>query len=116
MSKEATFSLDAVESWALTNNVEITGQESFGEPVVPNLMVLDKMQEVAQDAAEGEVIVQGITATRFRDPVLIGDTVEFQTDDLIDEENFTVLPFTIYVPERDSVTALGELTLTINGK
>jgi acyl-CoA hydrolase len=60
-----------------------------------------------------EVILAGVTAARFRDPVLLGETVTFTLSEIEEGQNFITMDFEARVEERKSLVANGALSVVI---
>jgi acyl dehydratase len=122
--RHVQFTEQAVEDWCNENrdpnpihtDSEMVQDSSFGERVVPGMMLLDHLSGMLTALGDDgeEVILAGITAARFRDPVLLGETVTFSIENVEKEENFTSVDFEARVEERDSLVANGVLSIVIN--
>jgi len=110
-----TFSEEDVDSWCQENN-HTASESTFNEKVVPNMMLLDKVSGMLSSLGEEdeEVILSGVTAARFRDPVLLDEEVRFSLSEIEENENFTAIDFEARVEERGSLVAHGSLSVTIN--
>jgi acyl dehydratase len=112
--KEYRFRSDEVEEWRHNNSV--AGEEMFGEDTVPGMMLLDKLnglvtEELGDD--DQEVVLSGITAARFRDPVYIDEYVTITLCDIEEGNHYTTMDFECRAEERDSLVAHGALTAVV---
>jgi hypothetical protein len=114
MKREVEFTEDMVTAWCMRNNAELNGEESFDEKTVPHAMLLDQLQPMAYDIGDEEAIIQSMTA-HFRDPVFIGETVEFEITDIEEKENHTGVDFEARVKDRGMVVSMGGFSVVING-
>lgn len=122
--KEFTFTDEEVEAWCERNDdpnplhldADVAMQSSFGQRIVPGMLLLNKLSGMVADLGDEdeEVILSGVTAARFRDPVLLNETVNFSLFDVEEGENYTTVEFEIRVPTRGSLAANGALTIVIN--
>lgn len=122
--RQVTFTEEDVEDWCERNDdmnplyvdSEAAEEGTFGRRVVPGMMLMDKLSGMLTELGdEGEtVILSGITAARFRDPVLFDETVSISTE--IDEEDkrFTAVNFEARVEERGSLVANGIVNVVID--
>lgn len=113
-SVERTLTLDEewVESWCELTGSDVTGFDTFGEDTVPQAALLGVLPGLMQSVTDDEAIITGITAARFRDPVLMGETVDVTVEFIEETENFLVFDFAARVPERGSLSMTGSLTVT----
>lgn len=113
-----------VRNWCANNkdsnpihtDEEYAENSTFGERVVPGMMLLDKVSGMLTNLGEDgeEIILAGITAARFRDPVYLGEEVTY-TVNVVDEDNkFVYVDFETHVEERDSLVAHGTISLVVN--
>lgn len=111
--RELTVDEEWVEQWCELTDSSVTGQKSFGEDTVPQAALLGVLPGLMQSVDDDrEVLISGITAARFRDPVIVGETVEVSIEFIEERENFTVFDFAARVPERGSLSMRGSLTAT----
>jgi acyl dehydratase len=118
-----TFSERDVDEWCTENSdpnpihtdPEMAEQSSFGQRIVPGMMLLDKLSGMLTNLGEDdeEIILSGVTAARFRDPVLLGETVHFTLSEVEDGQNFTTVDFEARVHDRDSLVANGALSIVV---
>lgn len=112
--KKVHFSEERVQEWSNQNDDKPVGESVFGQRVVPGLMLLDSLSGLVHEYIDGDVILSGITAARFRDPVLIGEVVTFSLGEIEDAKmNVKTVDFKARVEERGSLVATGVLSLTI---
>lgn len=109
---EETFGEDRVNEWAEGFGVDIFGERTFGETIVPNVMLLSPLTNQVQQFHGDDVIITDLTAFRFRDPVLIGETVEYELELADERQNYDSISFELRVNERDSLVATGTLSVT----
>lgn len=122
-TRERTFTAEDVEEWCEEHNdsnpihvdSEAAEESSFGERVVPGMMLLDQLSGLLSSLGgpDEEIILAGVTAARFRDPVLLGETVEFSVFEIEEGQNFTTMDFECRVHERDSLVANGALSIVV---
>lgn len=123
IERTTIFFEDDVEAWCQYSHdfnpihidVEKAEGSTFGQRVVPGMMVMDQLSGMltALGGDEQEVILAGITAARFRDPVLFDEPIEYTIE--VDEvgKQFVTVDFEVRAPERDSLTAHGVLSIVI---
>jgi Acyl dehydratase len=89
---------------------------TFGERVVPGMMLLDHVSGMltAFGDEHENVVLAGITAARFRDPILLGETVNISTTVADEDKRFTYVDFEARVPERGSLVANGTISILID--
>lgn len=109
--KVVRFTEDRVREWCNQNDDEMVGEEVFGQRVVPGLMLLDSLSTLIHELRDEDVILSGITAARFRDPVLIGESVTFTLGDVEEGKNMSTVEFDARVEKRDSLAATGVLSV-----
>jgi len=120
---DVTFTADAVERWCSNNNdpnplhtdEKSAANSSFGQRIVPGMMLLDQLSGMLTRMGDDgeEVILAGVTAARFRDPVLLGETVTFTLSEIEEGQNFITMDFEARVEERKSLVANGALSVVI---
>jgi acyl dehydratase len=124
MTRAVHFSEKDVEDWCeskddpnpLHTDPEAASNGPFGERVVPGIMVLDYLSgALTRLGEEGEtIILAGITAARFRDPVFFDETVTYELEILDDEDGyFTSVQFDCRVEARDTLVATGVASIVI---
>lgn len=121
--REVVFTESEVESWCERNNdpnplhtdPDAAQDDVFGERVVPGMMLLDKLSGMLVELGNDDetVILSGITAARFRDPVLLGETVTFTTEIVEEDKRFTAVDFEARVEERGSLVARGTVNIVV---
>lgn len=119
-----TFDEDEVVEWCEKNGnpnpLHVDSDEalesSFGQRIVPGMMLLNKLPGMVSDigGSDTEVVLAGITAARFRDPVLLNEEVVCKTHDFEEGEINATVEFEIRVPQRGSLAATGALSIVIN--
>lgn len=122
-TRSVTFTEEDVEEWCDENNDpnpihtdELAARDSsFGQRVVPGMMLMDQLSGLLTSLGEGdeEIILAGITAARFRDPVLLGEEVTFEVSDPEERTKMMTLEFECRVEERDSLVANGALSIAV---
>lgn len=115
MNKIVTFDEETVNEWKNCHNVTYGGEEIFGEETVPGFMLVDELAGVVNSLADEneDMVVSGITAVRFRDPVLIGEDVKYSVSVMNETPNYTELDFSCRAVERDSLAVLGSVQVII---
>jgi len=123
IERDVTFTEDDVKSWCDRNDdlnplhldERAASNGPFSERVVPGLMILDSISGMLSEMGEeGEtVILAGVSATRFREPVLLGEAVSFTVQRVEDDLNFETADFEARVPERNVLAASGTVTLAV---
>jgi acyl dehydratase len=123
IGRERTFTESDVDEWCERNGnpnpLHVDSHEalesSFGQRIVPAMMLLNQLPGMVSDIGgdDTEVILAGITAARFRDPVLLNETVKFTVFDLEEGENYSTVEFEARVEDRGSLAASGALTLVV---
>jgi len=108
------FTESRVREWCNQNDDEPVGEEVFNEQAVPGLMLLDSLSSLVHGLDDGDVVLSGITAARFRDPVLIGESVNFTLGDVEEGENMSTVEFEARVEDRDSLVATGVLSVVFS--
>jgi acyl dehydratase len=124
MNREVTFTEDDVQEWCEQNadpnpihtDEDAAEDSTFGQRVVPGMMLMDQLSGMLTALGdEGEeVILSGITAARFRDPVLLDETVAFNVEIVEEDKRFTAVDFEARVEERGSLVANGTINVVIN--
>jgi acyl dehydratase len=122
-TRKRTFTAEDVEQWCEEHNdpnpihvdSEAAEESSFGQRVIPGMMLLDQLSGLLSSLGEGgeEIILAGVTAARFRDPVLLGETVTFSVENIEQGKNFTTMDFECRVEERGSLVANGALSIVV---
>jgi acyl dehydratase len=94
---------------------EVASETTFGKRIVPGMMLLDELSGMLTELGDDDetVILAGITAARFRDPVLLGETVSFSIEVSDEDKRFTYVDFEARVEGRDSLVANGVLSVVI---
>jgi len=118
------FTAEQVEEWCEQNadpnpihtDEEAAEDSTFGQRVVPGMMLMDQLSGMltALGDDDEEVILSGITAARFRDPVLLDETVTFTVEIVEEDKRFTAVDFEARVEERGSLVANGTINIVIN--
>ncbi len=124
MSREVTFTEDMVQDWCETSrdpnplhiDEEAAAEGTFGQRVVPGLMLLDYVSGMLTALGDEDetVILSGITAARFRDPVLLDETVTISVEIVEEDKRFTAVDFEARVEERGSLVANGTMNIVID--
>lgn len=124
MTREITFTEQRVEQWCERSgnhnpvhlDEEAAADGTFGRRVVPNMMLMDHIPGMLTDLADDDetLVVSGITAARFRDPVLLGERVTMTTEIIEEDRRYTMVDFECRVEERGSLVANGSLTILID--
>jgi len=124
MSREVTFSAEDVQEWCervddpnlLHTDAEAAAEGTFGQRVVPGLMLMDYVSGMLTNlGGENEtVILAGITAARFRDPILLDETVTISVEIVEEDKRFTAVDFEARVEERGSLVANGTINVVID--
>jgi len=104
------FTESRVREWCNQNDDEPVGEEVFNEQAVPGLMLLDSLSSLVHGLDDGDVVLSG----RFRDPVLIGESVNFTLGDVEEGENMSTVEFEARVEDRDSLVATGVLSVVFS--
>lgn len=125
--KEYTFTELDVRKWCEqaddSNELHLGEQAAkdspFSERIVPGMMLLDKVSgRITQygDAFEPDstVILAGVVAARFREPVLFDETVVVSAEKVEEDNQFTYLDFEVHVVERDVLCAHGTVSVVID--
>lgn len=86
--------------------------EVFGESIVPGMMLLDKLSGLLNSLSDETVILTGLTVVRFRDPVLMDETVTFTAEVVEETPNYHSIDFRARVESRGSLVAHGTVTAT----
>lgn len=124
IEKTVHFTEPDVELWNITHqntnilhdNEQAAADSTFGQRVVPNMMLMAELQSmVSEFADEGETaILSGITAARFRDPILFGEIVNITMEVVEETKKFTAIDFNCRTKKRDSLVANGTLNIVVN--
>lgn len=125
IERVVAFSEDGVQEWCDTHNddnslhtdADVAEESVFGQRVVPGMMLLNQLSGMAASLGEDyqTVILAGITAARFRDPVFFDEDVQFTLSDVQDGQNFSTVEFEIRAIQRDNkLVANGVLSLVID--
>lgn len=124
MNREVTFTEDDVQEWCervddpnvLHTDAEAAAEATFGQRVVPGFMLMDHLSGMLTDlGGEDEtVILSGITAARFRDPILLDETVTISVEIVEEDKRFTAVDFEARVEERGSLVANGTVNVVID--
>jgi acyl dehydratase len=123
VEKKVRFSEDRIESWCNSSEDQNplhldkheAGMGPFGERIAPGMMVLDYISGMLSELADDDehVILAGVTAARFRDPILVGETVTLRLTDITEDNKFTSVDFEAVVEERGSLVANGVLSIVV---
>lgn len=106
------FTEERVTEWSSCTGVDLFGEETFGQTVVPNMMLFSPLSRIVQEFHDEDVMITDITAFRFRDPVLVGESAEY-TLRLVDErEHYDSIQVEVGSCERDSLCAVGTISVT----
>lgn len=121
--KKVTITEQDVQEWCKRNDddnplhTDADAAESgpFGQRVVPGMMLLDHVSGLLSGLADEDedVVLAGVTAARFRDPVLLGETVTISVEIVEEDKRFTAVNFECRVEERDSLVAMGTINIVI---
>lgn len=125
VTREVTISEDDVSEWCDDNDEwnpihtdpEVAGVSSFGQRIVPAMMILDQLSGMVNALGDGdqeEIFLSGITAARYRDPVLLGETVRFALTNVEEGSSFTTADFEARVQDRGSLVMNGALSLVVD--
>lgn len=124
MSREVTFSAEDVQEWCdraddpnpLHTDAEAAAEGTFGQRVVPGLMLMDYVSGMLTNLGDEDetVILSGITAARFRDPILLDETVTISVEIVEEDKRFTAVDFEARVEERGSLVANGTINVVID--
>jgi len=124
MKRDVTITEEMVEEWCETSrdsnplhiDADAASEGTFGQRVVPGLMILDYISGMLANLGDDDenVILSGITAARFRDPVLLGETVTISTEVVEEDKRFTGVDFEARVEERGSLVANGAMNVVID--
>lgn len=124
MSREVTFSAEDVQEWCervddpnpLHTDAEAAAEGTFGQRVVPGLMLMDYVSGMLTNLGDEDetVILAGITAARFRDPILLDETVTISVEIVEEDKRFTAVDFEARVEERGSLVANGTINVVID--
>lgn len=122
--RQVTFNQKAVTDWCETSgdpnpihtDEDVAAESTFGRRVVPGMMLMDYLSGMLTElGGEDEtVILSGITAARFRDPVLLNETVTLSVEIVEEDKRFTAVDFEARVEERGSLVANGTLNVVID--
>jgi acyl dehydratase len=123
-TRSVRFEEDDIKEWCDKNvdpnpihtNEEAASESTFGQRVVPGMMLLDHVSGMLTYLGEHdeEIILAGITAARFRDPVLLGETVDYKVEVVDSDKRFTYVDFEARVEERGSLVATGSISIVVN--
>lgn len=123
VERTVTFDEDDVREWCerhddsnpLHLDEEAAADGPFGRRVVPGIMLLDKLSGMLTEMGgeDDDVILAGVTASRFRDPVLLGEEVTLSVEVAEDKNTMTIVDFDARVEERGSLVAHGTLSIVI---
>lgn len=122
-TREVTFTEEDVEEWSVENDdynplytdPEAASDGPFGRCIVPGMMILDNVSGMLLTLGDDDesVILSGVTAARFRDPVFVGETVTISIEVVEENRRFTSVDFEARVEARDSLVANGAVNVTI---
>lgn len=113
-SKTYFFDEESVEEYCQGvgefNGLYLDQQEAsngpLGRRVVPQMMVVDRAvaltTQLAESFEEEDVIPAGLTAVRFREPVLYDEPVEIEVEK-VSEDKLCYIDFEAFATERNSV-------------
>lgn len=124
MTRTVTFDEAWVRDWCETNDdpnpihtdAAVAEESSFGQRIVPGMMIINQLSGMMTTLGEDddEVIFAGITAARFRDPVLLDEEVTFEFIDYEEGNSFDTVEFEARVEDRgESLVANGALSVVI---
>lgn len=122
LERVRTYSAEDVEEWCDTyddpNPLHADAEDAedgpFGEPVVPGLMLLNELSGMlTRMDPESTIILAGVTAARFRDPVLLDEHVKFKVKVADEGPKFTHVDFEIRATDRGSLTAHGSFSIVV---
>lgn len=123
-TRSVVFEETDVQEWCDRNvdpnpihtNEEEASESTFGQRVVPGIMLLDHVSGMLTYLGERdeEIILAGITAARFRDPVLLGETVDYKAEVVDSDKRFTYVDFEMRVEERGALVANGSVSIVVN--
>lgn len=121
--RTVTFTPKEVSDWCNTHDdpnpihtdTEAASESIFGQRVVPGMMVMDKLSGMLTALGDDDetVILSGITAARFRDPILLNETVTISMEIVEEDNRFTAVDFEVRVEERNSLAVNGTLSIVI---
>jgi itaconyl-CoA hydratase len=122
-AKKVAFTTGMVEKWCsragdenpLHLDEEAASDSPFGQRVVPGMMLLDQVSGMVEEVGgpDTTVILAGVTAARFRDPVLLDEVVEITLDLVESEKRFTTVSFDARAVDRDTLVASGSINLVL---
>lgn len=123
MERTATFTEEDIQEWSekhdndnpLHLDEEVAAAAPFSQRIVPGMMLMDYLQGMLTAVGDEDetVILSGITAARFRDPVLLDETVTFEIEVVEEDRRYTGVDFECRVEERGSVVANGALNVVV---
>lgn len=113
MTDTACFDEDDVFKWKQSSG---DWNELYDQGYVPGMMLLDHVSSMVSELGDEDetVILSGVTAARFRDPVMVDEEVTFELSNREDGQNYTTIDFEARVEERESLVAHGALSLVID--
>lgn len=122
--REVTFYESKVEAWCeskrnenpLHTDSQWAEDSTFGQRIVPGMMLFDEISSMYADLGDDDetVVLSGITAARYRDPVLIGETVTISAEIVEEDDRYTGIDFECRVEERGSLVANGAINVVID--
>lgn len=116
MNREVTFHKGLVNAWRENHELPTEEQEIFEADIVPSMLLMDELPVMLNELTgeDESMVVSGITAARFRDPIIVGETVTISGEIVEEDKRFTSVEFEARVEERDSLVANGVVNVVIN--
>lgn len=121
-----TYGEDVVSEWCQQSgdhnpihlDEEVATESIFGGRVVPGVMLLDGVSalltQLGEDLdEEGDLILAGIVAARFREPVYFDEEVELLLEETSEDKRFRYAEFEVRCVERDQLAAHGTVSFLI---
>lgn len=113
MNRTVSFDEQDVFKWKQSSD---DWNDLYDNGYVPNMMILDQISSmISEIGEEGEtIILSGVTAARFRDPVLLDEEVEIELYDKEEGQNYTTIDFEARVIDRESLAAHGAISFVVD--
>jgi len=111
MNNESSYQFDFTEErvreWCDVNDEVLTGDELFGDNVVPNMMLTDRVSIIVREMFDGQTIISRLTAVRFRDALFVGESANISISVERSEGQTRSIWFEIESAERSELAVNG---------